>query len=290
MTIESREEMGDLSERYLYIEIMGKQSNIIFTNSDNVILDSIKHISAAVSSIREVLPGKEYFVPSQEGKINPLETSKEDFISIISSKGMPISKAIMSSFVGFSGVSANELCERAKLDSDQSTKSLSEDDYDRLSSEFEKLIDDLNNNNYSPNIIYSARTDKPIEFSAFNLTAYRNERSVSFDSISEMLETFYHARDIYANMHQRSTDLRKIITTLLSRNQKKLSLLEKQLLDTKKKDIMRKRGELIRAYLYMIEDGLDKVTLNDYETGENITIPLDPQLSPMENANKYFDK
>ena len=290
MTIEHRDEMGDLAEKYLYIEIMGKHSNIIFTNSENMILDSIKHISAAVSSVREVLPGKEYFVPTQEGKVSPLEVSNEEFKELITSKGTSLSKAIMSSFVGFSSVSAIELTERANLDADQSTQSLSEEDIDRLASEFEKLKSDIIEDRITPNIIYDKNSDKPIEFSVFNLKSYESEKATPFNTISEMLETFYYARDIYANMHQRSTDLKKIITNLLSRNQKKLALQNKQLEDTKKKDLMRKRGELIRAYLYMIEDGLDKVTLNDYETGEDITIPLDPTKSPIDNANKYFEK
>lgn len=290
MTIEHRDEMGDLAEKYLYIEIMGKHSNIIFTNSENMILDSIKHISAAVSSVREVLPGKEYFVPTQEGKVNPLEVSNEEFKELITSKGTSLSKAIMSSFVGFSSVSAIELTERANLDADQSTQSLSEEDIDKLASEFEKLKLDIIEDRITPNIIYDKNSDKPIEFSVFNLKSYESEKASPFNTISEMLETFYYARDIYANMHQRSTDLKKIITNLLSRNQKKLALQNKQLDDTKKKDLMRKRGELIRAYLYMIEDGLDKVTLNDYETGEDITIPLDPTKSPIDNANKYFEK
>ncbi|MCR4781894.1 MAG: NFACT family protein [Lachnospiraceae bacterium] len=290
ITIEHRDEMGDLAIKYLYVEIMSKHSNIIFCNSDNMILDSIKHISAAVSSVREVLPGKEYFIPRQVDKIDPLNTTEEEFKDLISKKAMPLSKAIYTSFTGFSPLSGLELSCRADLDSDQSTKSLSEDDLNRLYREFNRLIVDLKENNYSPNIVYDKDSDKPIEFSSFDLNSYSTEKVEKFDSISKMLETFFQARDIYANMHQRSTDLRKIITNLLSRNKKKYSLQKKQLDDTKKKDKLRKKGELIRAYLYMIEDGSEEVTLLDYDTNENVKIKLNPDKSPIENANTFFDK
>jgi predicted ribosome quality control (RQC) complex YloA/Tae2 family protein len=120
-TIEHRDEMGDLTKKYLYVEIMSKHSNIIFTNSENMILDSIKHISAAVSSVREVLPGKEYFIPTQEDKVNPFMITKDEFIELISKKAMGLSKAIYTSFTGFSPVTGLELSVRASLDADQST-------------------------------------------------------------------------------------------------------------------------------------------------------------------------
>ncbi len=289
-TIEHRDEMGDLTEKYLYVEIMSKHSNIIFTNSDNMILDSIKHISAAVSSVREVLPGKEYFIPTQEDKVNPFEITEEEFLELIPRKAMGLSKAIYTSFTGFSPVTGLELSVRASLDADQSTKSLSKDDLKRLYSEFAHLISDMKEANYQPNIIFSKDNEKPMEFSAFKLSSYKEENIEYYDSISKMLETYYYARDIYASMHQRSSDLKKIITNLLSRNRKKFALQEKQLADTAKKDKFRKRGELIQAYSYMISLGMDKVVVNDYETGEDVTLTLDPTKSAIENANALFEK
>lgn len=289
-TIEHRDEMGDLAEKYLYVEIMSKHSNIIFTNSDNMILDSIKHISAAVSSVREVLPGKEYFIPTQENKINPFYATRESFYELIETKASGLSKAIYSSFTGFSPVTGLELCVRAGLDADQSTKSLSKSEIERLYLEFKRLIDDMSEANYQPNIIFSRDNEKPMEFSAFKLKSYATENSEDFDSISKMLESYYYARDIYASMHQRSSDLKKIVTNLLSRNRKKYALQENQLADTSKKDKFRKRGELIQAYSYMITPGMDKIEVNDYETGNDVVLTLDPTKSAIENANTLFEK
>ncbi len=121
--VEHLDEMGDLCHKILLIEIMGKYSNIIFTDETNVIIDSIKHIPASVSSVREVLPGREYFIPSQD-KINPLTTTAEEFSGYVLSKGMPLFKAIYSSYTGLSPIIAQEICYRAGIDADKSAIAL----------------------------------------------------------------------------------------------------------------------------------------------------------------------
>ena len=117
--IEHLDEMGDLRHKVLLIEIMGKYSNIIFTDENNMIIDSIKHIPASVSSVREVLPGREYFIPSQD-KTNPLTTNADEFSSCVLSKGMPVFKAIYSSYTGLSPIISQEICHRAGVDADKS--------------------------------------------------------------------------------------------------------------------------------------------------------------------------
>ena len=92
--VEHLNEMGDLCKKRLIVELMGKHSNIIFVNEDNVIIDSIKHISGMVSSVREVLPGRNYFIPETQEKQNPLTVNQEDFRMLISSKALPIYKAL----------------------------------------------------------------------------------------------------------------------------------------------------------------------------------------------------
>ncbi|MDE5597961.1 MAG: NFACT family protein, partial [Lachnospiraceae bacterium] len=120
--LEHLNEMGDLCRKTLVIEIMGKHSNIIFCNADNMIIDSIKHISGMISSIREVLPGREYFIPMTQEKLNPLsfisEKSKQDFTQKLSTMPMPVYKALYNSFTGFSPIIAQELCFRARIDGD----------------------------------------------------------------------------------------------------------------------------------------------------------------------------
>ena len=100
--IEHLNDMGDLCRKRLIVELMGKHSNIIFCHPDGTIIDSIKHISLNVSSVREVLPGRMYFVPDTQHKADPLTIGSDDFISLIRSRPMPLYKAIYTSLTGFS--------------------------------------------------------------------------------------------------------------------------------------------------------------------------------------------
>lgn len=289
-TIEHLDELGDSREKYLYVEIMGKHSNIIFTNEENVIIDSIKHISFQVSSVREVLPGKKYFIPTQEGRKDPLKEDESGFQKLAEGKALPIYQAIYSSYIGFSPLMANELCCRAGLDGDQSTASLTKEDKDRCAHEFSSLMKDLKEKNYHPAIIYDKGREKPIEFTVLPLTIYAGSEVKNFQSVSEMLETYYAERNIYTNMHQKSSDLRKIVQTLIQRNEKKLFLQKKQLKDTDKMDKYRLRGELLQAYAYSIPEGSKEVLLDNWYDGSKVKVSLDPQKTPMENASRLFEK
>ena len=127
LDIEHLDEMGDLCRKKLIIEIMGKHSNIIFCDLNGRIIDSIKHVSAQMSSVREVLPGRDYFIPDTMSKKNPMTATQEEFISAILAKPMPVSKAIYSSMTGISPVIAEEICYLAGVDSSMTAHDLSED-------------------------------------------------------------------------------------------------------------------------------------------------------------------
>ena len=123
-TIEHLDEMGDLCTKKLIVELMGKHSNIIFASEDNVIIDSIKHISHQVSSVREVLPGREYVYPPSHDKRNPLEVDINYFTNHVLAKPLTVSKAIYTSITGISPVLANEVSYRAGVDGGASTSAL----------------------------------------------------------------------------------------------------------------------------------------------------------------------
>ena len=126
-TIEHLDELGDLCRKELIVEIMGKHSNIIFCTSDGKIIDSIKHVSAQMSSVREVLPGREYFIPDTMHKADPLTVDADTFTGLLKEKPMPVSKAVYTSFTGISPVTAEEICHLAGLDSAIPAKEYSED-------------------------------------------------------------------------------------------------------------------------------------------------------------------
>lgn len=286
--IEHLDELGDLCHKKLIIELMGKHSNIIFCKEDGTIIDSIKHVSAQISSVREVLPGRMYFIPDTTHKKNPRTVSQEDFLQTVCEKPNAIAKAIYTSYTGISPSIANEICYRAGVDGDFSMSSLNEDEKLHLFHNFEWFMTDVKENHFSPNIMYKGK--EPVEFAALPYTSYEEYTVTDYDSISEVLETYYASRNIYTRIRQKSSDLRRIVTTALERNRKKFLLQQKQLEDTKKREKYRIYGELLNTYGYHLESGAKKLEALNYYTNEMITIPLDDQLSASENAKKYFDR
>ena len=287
--IEHLDELGDLCQKTLIVELMGKHSNIIFCNSDGMILDSIKHVSAMMSSVREVLPGRTYVIPAtQEDKLNPLEVTEEAFMDTVMTKPVSITKALYTSFTGTSPVIANEICHRASIDGDMPIDSLDEDGKKHLFNNFKWMMEDVKNGAYQPNIIYNGK--EPIDFSCFHLSEYADYSTQDYASISEVLEQYYAKKNTYTRIRQKSVDLRKIVTTALERNRKKYQLQEKQLRDTEKREKYKVYGELIHTYGYGLAEGAKELEALNYYTNEVIKIPLDPTKNAMENAQKYFDK
>ena len=288
--IQHLNEMGDITYKYLYIEIMGKHSNIIFCNEDNMILDSIKHIPSSVSSVREVLPGRDYFIPTQEGKTNPLDSSEDAFKSVVLKRSESVFKALMSSYIGISPTIANEICFRAGIDSDASCASLFDEHKEKLWASFTGLMDDIRNDNYSYNIIVDGANGKPLEYAPVALTMYQDMEAKSFETMSEVLIEFYAKRNQYTNIRQKSADLRKIINNHIERASKKLDLQLKQQKDTEKRDKYKIYGEMLHTYGYEAKPNDKSITVINYYDNKELTIPLDPDLSATENAKKYFDK
>lgn len=282
--IEHLDEMGDICHKKLIIELMGKYSNIIFTDMENKILDSIKHISGLVSSVREVLPGGQYFVPGAD-KMNPAKVLKQDII-IALDKQMECYKAIYTSFTGLSPMIAHEICFRANAP--EHTSQLSEQDKERLSEVFLDLMKQVESNEISPVIIYD--NGQPVEYCMVVPTSYNQENCVHYDSPSQLVCAFYSEREKVGRIRQRSVDLRKIVSTILERDVKKYDLQLKQLKDTEKMEDYRICGELLHTYGYSIEEKAKSATVDNYYTGEKLTIKLNPELTAIENAKSYFAK
>lgn len=289
--LEHLNELGDLSRKKMYVEIMGKHSNIIFTDENNKIIDSIKRISANMSSLREVLPGREYFLPKELQKKELLNIELKEFTEILKSKEYPLSKSIYMNFAGISPLIAEEIIIRASLSSQSSCVSLSELEYTHLFHTIENLLEDINTHNFNPNIIYKG--EEALEFSSIRLFSYKNEsyNEVDYTSVSKMLYDYYYAREVFLLNRQKSFDLRKIVNTALERASKKYDLQEKQLQDADKKDIYRVYGDLLNTYGYSLKSGESSFTTeNFYDNNNEITIPLDKNKSAKENAKKYYDK
>ena len=288
MEIEHLNEMGDLCRKSLLIEIMGKHSNIIFMDDRDTIIDSIKHVSGMVSSVREVLPGRPYFIPRTQEKEDPLQTQAARFHTLLPSKAMPAYKALYMTFTGISPLIAQELCYLAGIDGDKPAQALSPEERTALWDAFYHLIRRITTGTYFPHILYEKGLPK--EYACIPLTCYENCETKAFASVSELLHTYYAEKNTVTRIRQKSADLRRNVQTALERNVKKYDLQQKQIKDTEKKELYRVYGELLNTYGYGTAPGSKSMQAVNYYTGEEITIPLDPLLSPSENAKKYFEK
>lgn len=310
LELEHLNELGDLCRKKLIIEVMGKHSNIIFCDDKDMIIDSIKHISGMVSSVREVLPGRDYFIPQTQNKWNPLrfciqytdtdtclafiKTDSDTFLNYAAfcehmhNRPVAVYKAIYSTYTGLSPIMAQEICYRSGVDADMPANVLEDSPlrslYDTLCGMMSQIVTD----DFSPSIIYNGR--EPIEFAALPLTLYADKAMRNFDSVSTVLEQYYAERSMVTRIRQKSVDLRKIVQTALERNVKKYDLQIRQMQDTEKKDKYKVYGELINTYGYHITPDSKSMEALNYYTDEMITIPLDPTLTPQENAQKYFEK
>ena len=286
--IEHLDELGDLCKKYLIVEIMGKHSNIIFCNDNDRIIDSIKHVSAQMSSVREVLPGRDYFIPDTMEKLNPLDVTFANFSDALTAKPSGLAKAIYTCFTGVSPVVAEEICYVAAVDSGVTPKEISEDVMVHLYRQFVLFFSDVASGVFKPQIYYNG--NEPKEFCSLPLTHFSEFSARELESISTLLETYYATKNTVTRIRQKSVDLRKIVQTALERNRKKYDLQFKQLRDTENRDNYRIYGELINTYGYGLEPNAKHLECLNYYTNENIMIPLDSTMTPQENAQKYFDK
>lgn len=285
--IEHLNEMGDLCRKHLIIELMGKHSNIIFCNDCSMILDSIKHVPASMSSVREVLPGRPYFIPDTMEKQDPKQMTAQSFAAHFAGS-QNIAKTIYTHYTGISPLIAEEIVARSGIDSSKQASACSDIEKLHLGNVFFQFMQDVKEGLFTPNIIY--REEEPIEFCSVLLESYADHTIETFSSISEVLDTYYSTRNLITRIRQKSAELRRVVQTHLERSNKKYDLQLKQLKDTKKREKYRVYGELLNTYGYEAKENAKQLEVINYYTNEPLTIPLDPDLSAQENAKKYFER
>jgi len=284
--IESPNEMGDLSVKRLIIEIMGKHSNIILVDARDTIMDSIRHVSRELSSVREVMPGRGYTRPPSQGKLPPVPIDTEHFLNLLKTESKRVQHVIYQSYNGISPIVASEICLRASVAADAFAETLSDTERERLLNIFAALYEDIENGRFNCHIYEDVKRD----FSAVFMNIYDGwEMSEAFTSPSKMLETFYRKQDNMHRLSQKTADLRRLVSTYIERSKRKSEIHQKTLLEIEDREQQRKFGEVLTAYIYAIPEGADRVKLADfYEGDREIEIPLDPTKTAVENAQYYF--
>ncbi|MGL4790263.1 MAG: Rqc2 family fibronectin-binding protein [Anaerotignaceae bacterium] len=290
--MDSLNEMGDMTTKKLIIEIMGKHSNVILVDENNKILDSIKRISHDTSSVREVLPAKDYIAPPSQNKLNPLNLNKGEFLNILEEKSAEkLQQLIYKTYTGISPVMASEICHRARLDGSLHPQEISDIQKENLFDQFFNLFEEVKNHNYIFETIYN-NDGRVLDFAPLSMTQYKQLKKVNYTSISEMLDGFYTQRDNAYHIKQKAYDMRKVVSSNIERCVKKKEIQAKTLKDNEGLEKWKLRGELITANIYSIKKGMTTFkTVNYYETDmPEIEITLDPTKTPAENAQKYFNK
>ncbi len=293
IAIESYDEMGYLSQKYLIVEIMGKHSNIILTDKDGKILDSIIHVDVSVSSVRLVLPGLMYELPPSQNKKDPVLESKEEIEFALRHDEPPLWKQILDSYLGISPLVAREAVYRALGMCDMAGDEVSREDLDKVALNFYAIMEDIKEKTFNPCIITDKSTKKPLDFCAIDIGQYGNlAKTEHFATMNEAVESFYTKKASSESIRQRSGDLLKFLQTSLERCYKKLQIQDQTLKKASKRDKYKMYGDLITANIYRIEQGMKEVTLENFysENMEKVVIPLKTDLSPAKNAQRYYTK
>ena len=287
--IENLNELKELSKKLLIIEIMGKHSNIILVDKEsNKIIDAIKHIDSRQSSIREVFPNKDYFFVKDE-KENILDKNYKLPSEILkNSEPISMKKFFYTNYLGFSPIISYELLNNSNVDSDVNSANLNDEDIKRIDENFVKLVENIKDKNYYPIFIKDEMNNNK-DFYCFDLNLY--EKKESIDSLSKLVESFYHNNSLRDRINQKASGFKKILTTKLNRLTNKYLAMNDELLNNQSKEDLKNYADLLSINIYKIEKGMKKISVgNIYDNMKDIEISLDEKKSPRENIEAYYKK
>ena len=285
-------EFGDPVIVKLAVEIMGRHSNIMLIGPDGKIIDAIKRVTADMSSVRQVMPGMSYVFPPAQNKMNTLDPDYMDLIERLKNgRDIPLSKALMENLDGVSPIVCREISDIVTGGFDTKAHDLSNDDCEKLVGCLEKITESIKNGSTAPYMVLE-ENGHPLDFTFIKVNQYGDAVEIrKFETFSEMLDKFYSERSGADRMKQRSNDLFKFVVNLADRISRKLDVQRQELARSTERDILRVKGELIHANLWMIEKGMTSVVLeNYYEDCKPVEVKLDPRLSPNQNAQHYFSE
>lgn len=280
-------EIGDRIDLTVCMEIMGKHSNFILL-SEGKVVDSIKRIDFSTSSVRQILPGLQYKFPPLQDKLN-IETESVDSVynRVVSYENKYLSSAVMMSVEGVSPIVAREISHRVCF-GDEEVSSLGEVQLEMLKNELKKMKENLHKADGFYMLITAE--GKPKDLSYIDIKQYDDSFSVKkYDSASELLDDFYYERDRINRINHRGHELIKLMTNLVERTARKLSIQREELKKCADREQLKLYGELIVANLYQLQKGTSFYEVqNYYDDCKLIKIPCDPALSPTENQKKYY--
>ena len=295
LEFDTRDEMGFACTRRIVAEIMGKYSNLIFTDGEGKIISALKTVDFTTSTQRQVLPGMRYELPPPQGKDNPLEVDFARFAALYAAESpdKPLDKFILSRFCGISAAVAREMAVIATRHSDTPLRYATPEEAWRG---FDAVISRIKEGNYAPTMVYDG--GNAVEYAFCPLTQYKDPiETRAYDTASGMLDAYFETRDKESRLRQRAADVLRLLTNAESRIRKKLDIQRGELQDCEKAEIYKKYGDMITANLWQLTRGMKQAEITDYEAWDEekseygtVLIDLDERLTPSGNAQKYYKK
>ena len=282
LTVESTNELFEITRKVLILEPMGKHSNIILTDENNRIIDAIRHIDFTLSEKRQVLPGLFYELPPVQDKIDVNALTQEEFFSHFCGECPrdEISKKLMDEFLGMSPILAREI----EHQSGGNLQKAGEIYWDYLQK--------LSQKRFEPTLLYKKGTKEPKELYIWDVLQYGDFfEKQPCSTVNECVDLFYRSKETKRRLEEKKEAVAQVVQKNLSRLYKKIDIHEKNIKKAEKKDRYRIYAELLTANLYQLTENKKEVTLpNYYEENAPLAIPLDETISPARNAKKYFEK
>ena len=290
---ETRDEMGFECKRYLIVELMGKYSNLFFADGDKKIITALRTSDMSLDSARPMIPGMIYVLPPAQDKRNPLSVSDKELAEIFKSlpQDRPCDKALVAAFSGIAPVVAREMVYRATGHTDTPVRYCFYEDIER---EFFGVTERIKNEDYAPCVVLEG--EKPVEYSFLPLMQYSGCEVRELASAGETLDAYFGTRDNIQRIHQRASDILRLLTNAEARIKKKLELQRAELLQCEKGIEYKRYGDLITANIWRLSRKEDFADFEDYEAmdGEGnvptVRVELDRRLSPAANAQRYYKK
>ena len=290
ITLDCTDEMGEPSRKRLILELMGRNSNLIFVGADDRILDCVRRVDLAMSERRQVLPGLYYQQPPQQEKRNPLKTDEATIFALLSCVRSPkrFDSFLQENFVGLSPLICRELSYDLFSTVELDLMTLTEEERTRAAGRLFTAFCALTE---KPVPTLLTRNGEPSDFTYRPIRQYGSYLAqVELESFSQLLDRFYAEREHAESMRQKGQTLRRAVTNLRDRAARKLAVQRKELTATYDRERLRRLGDIVTANLYAIARGQTRLTAVDFYDPEmrTIEIPLSPQLSPQQNAARFY--
>lgn len=290
LDFDAANELGDIVRLTLTVELMGRRSNLLLMDENQRIVDSIKRISPETSET-PVLPGVIYTLPEGDGRLSPIECTREDFEEKLSQfPKAELSKGIMKTLQGISPVFARECAFFTSHSAEIAVGEMTDDHRDRLWFFIKKIRTQLEKGENKYTVLKTTGGElKDLCFC--NIDLYGGLMITKhFESPSQLLDYFYSERDTLSRTRQKAQDLFKLLANTIDRTESRVKNQQLELKDCEKREQLKQYGDLITANLYALEKGMTEAKLiNFYDPDQpEISIKLDKRLTPVQNAQRYF--